>query len=388
VPADGVGLEDPGLVGQMRLGMPAAPIARVIDHRRRRTRPAERTIVAHVNPASPGIGLALGQDRHGGVVAVQPLSGEDMCLDPPEEGCQHRTAATHLIGQGRQAEGYALPGVAFGLAVERLMLPILLEQDHRQQAGAGPTPGNDMERRRSLADLLAVAAGELLTDVLDYLPLPRDHLQSLGDVLAQFAPPRATAAPANRRSPYSRAPRVPVPSDPAAAPCVPSAGHRAGASASRSAIADGRSRLDRRRPWPWPPPARPRPGPPWPLPRCALRAPRPAPSAARRYCRGDPRAFSSRARLSHTAAAPALLNPRVSQSAAAPDQVRGRLSAGHLRTPGANWVPPVDPVKHVSQLRRADRDAPVGRRRPDKTAALQSLGVERHANAVMPDDLD
>src|SRR5438477_254876 len=132
----------------------------------------------------------------------------------------------------------------------------------------------------------------------------------------------------------------------------------------------------------------PRPGPPWPLPRCALRAPRPAPSAARRYCRGDPRAFSSRARLSHTAAAPALLNPRVSQSAAAPDQVRGRLSAGHLRTPGANWVPPVDPVKHVSQLRRADRDAPVGRRRPDKTAALQSLGVERHANAVMPDDLD
>src|SRR5437016_1240822 len=99
-------------------------------------------------------------------------------------------------------------------------------------------------------------------------------------------------------------------------------------------------------------------------------------------------AISSRARLSHTAAAPALLNPRVSQSVAAPDQVRGRLSAGHLRTPGANWVPPVDPVKHVSQLRRADRDAPVGRRRPDKTAALQSLGVERHANAVMPDDLD
>src|SRR5438105_13118001 len=57
-----------------------------------------------------------------------------------------------------------------------------------------------MERRRSLADLLAIAAGELFTDVLDYLPLPRDHLQSLGDVLAQFAPPRATAAQANRRS--------------------------------------------------------------------------------------------------------------------------------------------------------------------------------------------
>jgi hypothetical protein len=31
-----------------------------------------------------------------------------------------------------QAEKDALPGVAFGLAVERLMLPVLLEQDHRQ----------------------------------------------------------------------------------------------------------------------------------------------------------------------------------------------------------------------------------------------------------------
>ena len=80
------------------------------------------------------------------------------------------------------------------------MLPVLLEQDHRQQAGAGPTPGNYMERRRSLADLLAVAAGELLADVLDHLPLPRDDLQRLGDVLAQLAQPRAATAKANSRA--------------------------------------------------------------------------------------------------------------------------------------------------------------------------------------------
>src|SRR5439155_8925083 len=43
----------------------------------------------------------------------------------------------------------------------------------------------------------------------------------------------------------------------------------------------------------------------------------------------------------------ALLNHRVSQSVAAPDQVSGRLSARHLWTPGANRVPPVDPVEHV-----------------------------------------
>src|SRR5205807_9210326 len=186
VSAEGVGLEDPGIVGQMRLSMLAGPIARVVEHRRWRIRPAERTIVAHINPTSPGVGLPFGQDRHSRVVAVQSLGRENVSLNPPEEWCQRCAAATHLIGQGRQAEGYALPGVAFGLAVERLMLPVFLEQDHRQQAGAGPTPGNDMERRRSLADLLAIAAGELLTDVLDYLPLPRDYLQSLGDVLAQF----------------------------------------------------------------------------------------------------------------------------------------------------------------------------------------------------------
>jgi hypothetical protein len=67
------------------------------------------------------------------------------------------------------------------------MLAVLLEQDHRQQAWAGPTAGDHMEGCRSLADLLAVAAGEFLADMLDYLPPPRDYLQRLGEVLAQFA---------------------------------------------------------------------------------------------------------------------------------------------------------------------------------------------------------
>src|SRR5439155_18922524 len=197
---EGVGLEDPGIAGQMRLSMLAGPIARVVEHRRRRILPAERTIVAHINPTSPGVGLALGQDRHSRVVAVQSLGRENVSLNPPEKRRQHRAATTHLVCQGRQAERDTLPGVAFGLAVERLMLPVLLEQDHRQQAGAGPTPGNYMKRRWSLADLLAVAAGELLGDVLAHLPLPRDHLQRLGDILAQLAQPRAAAAQANRRS--------------------------------------------------------------------------------------------------------------------------------------------------------------------------------------------
>src|SRR5215831_7008767 len=53
--------------------------------------------------------------------------------------------------------------------------------------------------RRRLADRLAVAAAELLADVLDHLPLPRDHLDRLADVLAELAQPGAAAARALRR---------------------------------------------------------------------------------------------------------------------------------------------------------------------------------------------
>jgi len=81
-----------------------------------------------------GIGLALGQDRHDGVIAVQSLSREDVVLDPPDQRRQHRAAAAYMVGQSRQAERHALKGIAIGLAVERLMLPEFLEQDHRNGA--------------------------------------------------------------------------------------------------------------------------------------------------------------------------------------------------------------------------------------------------------------
>ena len=116
-----------------------------------------------------------------------------MRLDPPQQRGQHRAARPHLVGQGRQAQWHPLPGIAFGLAIERLVLPELLEQDHRQQARAGPAARGHVERRRRLAHFLAVA------DMLDHLPLPRNAFQGLGDVLAQFAQPRAAAALAGSR---------------------------------------------------------------------------------------------------------------------------------------------------------------------------------------------
>ena len=185
----------------MALGMFTRAVARVEEQRRRRRPAAERPVVADVGPTSPGDGLALGQHGHRRVVAVQPLGGQDMRHEALMDRLQHRAAGAHLIGQRRQAQGHALAGVALGLAVERLMLAVLLEQDHRQQAGPGPAPGDHMERRRCLADGLAVAARELLAHRLDHLPLAGNDLQGLGDVLAQL---RQAARRRSRRRPSAR----------------------------------------------------------------------------------------------------------------------------------------------------------------------------------------
>jgi len=56
-----------------------------------------------------------------------------------------------------------------------------------------------MERRRGLADLLAVAASELLAHMLDDLPLPRNDFQRLGHVLAELVEARSAAACACHR---------------------------------------------------------------------------------------------------------------------------------------------------------------------------------------------
>src|SRR6266850_8357691 len=77
----------------------------------------------------------------------------------------------------------------------------------------------------------------------------------------------------------------------------------------------------------------------------------------------------------------------MSQKAAASEQPAA-ASAGDFRPPGENRVAPINPVKHVSQLHGGDRDHPIARRGPDKPAALQPLGVKRHADPVVPDDLE
>ena len=100
---------------------------------------------------------------------------------------QRERAGADLVGHGRQADVDALSGIALALPVQRLMLAILLEQDHRQQARASPCPRYRVEWGRRLRDVLAAPAGELLAHRLHDLPLPRDRLQAPGHRLAELA---------------------------------------------------------------------------------------------------------------------------------------------------------------------------------------------------------
>ena len=68
--------------------------------------------------------------------------------------------------------------------------------------------------------------------------------------------------------------------------------------------------------------------------------------------------------------------------------MRRQPSSREARPEGVARVAPIDPVEHVRQLRRRDPDDAVGRRRPEEAALLQPLGVERHAQPVVPKDLD
>jgi SAM-dependent methyltransferase len=199
VPIIGVGLQDAGVSGQMRLGMLALAVARVVEHRRRRTRSPKRPIVPDVNPASPRVGLSLGQHRHGRIISMKPLGHHDIGFDQAKQRIKRRADRSHGICHSRQRNRHTFESITVCLAVQGLMLAELLEHDHGQQARTGPSSCDRMEWRWRLANLLTVAARELLPNRLDHFPLARHHFQRPGHVFAEFAQPIAAAAFASCR---------------------------------------------------------------------------------------------------------------------------------------------------------------------------------------------
>ena len=199
VTAIGVGLQDTGPARQVpgRVFFPA--VCREVIERGRWCPTAEGPVIAQIGPEPGRLRAAFGQKRHGRVVGMQSLGAEDMGADQRLDRLQGDGAGPDLIGERRKADLDAFLGVALGLPVQRLVLAELLEENHGQQVGTGPSPRRRMERRWRLADLLASPAGELLPHRLDHLPLARDDLQRIGDILTHlYDAVRATARTAGR----------------------------------------------------------------------------------------------------------------------------------------------------------------------------------------------
>jgi hypothetical protein len=71
------------------------------------------------------------------IIAVQPAGGQHVVFDQGMKRLKDRRTGADLVGQRRQAQIDAFPGVALALAVQGLMLTELLEQDHGQEIGTG-----------------------------------------------------------------------------------------------------------------------------------------------------------------------------------------------------------------------------------------------------------
>ena len=190
----GVGLQNPGESLQMLNRVIARTIPRVAEQSGGWVRAAEGRVVAHIDPGPRRVCLALGQYRHRGVVAVQTFCRQHVGRDQVMQRLQRHGASAHLVGQCRQAQIDALSRVAVPLPVQRQVLPVLLEEDGRQQVRARPTARCRVEGRRRLRDPLAVPTRELLPHRLDHLPPARDHLQRLRHVLANLRQPLRSAS--------------------------------------------------------------------------------------------------------------------------------------------------------------------------------------------------
>jgi hypothetical protein len=80
-------------------GMFMPPVAGGVINRRRRFVAAKGPVIPDIGPNMPLDRRAFRQDRHRGVVAVQPLRRQDMGLDQGVERQRNHSAGADLIGQ-------------------------------------------------------------------------------------------------------------------------------------------------------------------------------------------------------------------------------------------------------------------------------------------------
>ncbi|KAF2174632.1 hypothetical protein K469DRAFT_686407 [Zopfia rhizophila CBS 207.26] len=393
-PGISVRLQDPRVSGQVPVRVLGCAVPRIPEHRRRWCRPGKGPVVAHIGPEAGRDGLAAGHEWDGGVVAMQAFRRQDMGIDPRHQRRQHGRAGADPVGHGGDAQFNPFAGKGLALAVQRQVLAELGLQDHRQQVRPGPPAGDGVEWCRWLCDGLAGAATEPLPHGLDHLPAPGHHLERLRDILTQLGQ-LAAAAGAGRRQGRANGLAARREAGAIAAPLlaglVPGLGRvlaggrdqlvelefqlveqlaaALGGGAEPVMLELGDQQLEMRHH------------------RLGARDTRLGLAARQLFGRkggaqgGDIIGQGVR-RGCH--AVDGITDPRLAGSRNA---CRSALSRD-LRAPCPLWVPPVDPVEHVGQLRTRDRHRAIRGRGPDESASFQSLGVERHAEPIMPDDFN
>jgi hypothetical protein len=77
----------------------APPIAGGVEDGRRRCETSKRPVVANICPYAAGGTLPLGEDRDGGIVAVQSLGRKHMGFDEIEQWLDGSADVTNLVGE-------------------------------------------------------------------------------------------------------------------------------------------------------------------------------------------------------------------------------------------------------------------------------------------------
>ena len=197
VAAIGIGLQGAVPSGEMRVGVGLLAIGREVEECGGRRAARERAVIADVSPEPRLLCCSPGQKRHGGVVTMQPLGGQNMGTDQVMDRLQGRRAGSDLIGQCGETESDAFPGVALSLAVQWLMLAEL-QQDRRQQVRSCPSP--HVAWKGAGGWLIFSQSRQVnFSRTVWILPLARNDLQRLGDVFAHLHDAVRAAAGAGRR---------------------------------------------------------------------------------------------------------------------------------------------------------------------------------------------